>query len=479
MKKLIYLCVMVAGTSFAQKTTVLLSDDAYQTLKKEGGLIPGTTYLPNVQSPVQSIKPTSNQDKNGACNCLIPLDNTFNLAMTPNDDWSSGFITLPFSFDFYGTLYDSVVINNNGNVSFLAPYFEYTANAFPDPTFNMIAPFWGDVDTRSPNGGNVWYKVTNDALIVVWDHVGYFDQHDDLVNTFQLVISNGSDTLIHGSNNVSFCYGDMQWTTGDASNGSGGIGGSPANVGVNIGNGIDFFQVGLFDDHGTFFDGPYGLNDRVDFLDGQEVYFDLAGMASSNLPPLVINSNICDTIDVYTGDTLQKSNSTAVFDLSVLTPEYGQVLSTAISTDAPLGLTSLQGGNGTTYVSYACEFNPQGLSPGIYHVTVDASDNGTPMQHTTYSVPIRVHEGASAGIIEPNADGFTLYPNPTDGHIQWKHATKTLREVVVFGMDGTAVYREEFPSTEIDLSFLSEGMYLLYGFGTDQSISIQKFELLK
>jgi len=204
MKKLIYLCVMVAGTSFAQKTTVLLSDDAYQTLKKEGGLIPGTTYLPNVQSPVKSIKPTSNQVKNGACNCLIPLDNTFNLAMTPNDDWSSGFITLPFSFDFYGTMYDSVVINNNGNVSFLAPYFEYTANAFPDPTFNMIAPFWGDVDTRSPNGGNVWYKVTNDALIVVWDHVGYFDQHDDLVNTFQLVISNGSDTLIHGSNNVSF-----------------------------------------------------------------------------------------------------------------------------------------------------------------------------------------------------------------------------------------------------------------------------------
>jgi len=51
--------------------------------------------------------------------------------------------------------------------------------------------------------------------------------------------------------------------------------------------------------------------------------------------------------------------------------------------------------------------------------------------------------------------------------------------VVVFGMDGTAVYREEFPSNEIDLSFLSEGMYLLYGFGTDQSISIQKLELLK
>ncbi|MFM7566203.1 MAG: nidogen-like domain-containing protein [Flavobacteriales bacterium] len=479
MKKLIYLCVMVAGTSFAQKNSVSISSSEYDQLKKSGQLNSSAVYQFSDLVTPNKIKPIPSTNKNALCGCMLTLDNTYTLAMTPNDDWSSGFITLPFSFDFYGTLYDSVVINNNGNVSFLAPYFEYTANAFPDPTFNMIAPFWGDVDTRSASGGNVWYKVTNDALIVIWDHVGYYNMHDSLTNTFQLVISNGQDTIIHGNNNISFCYGDMQWTTGDASSGFGGFGGFAATVGVNIGNGVDFFQVGQFDAPGTGFDGPYGLADQVDFLDDQEVYFDIAGMNAANIPPLVINSNICDTIDVYTGDTLHKSNTTASFEISVLTPEYGQMLSTQINSDAPNALTSLQGGNGTTYISYACEFNPQGLSPGIYHVTIEASDNGTPMQHTSYSVPIRVHEGASAGIFEPNLDGFTLYPNPTDGHIQWKHATKTLHEVVVFGMDGTAVYREEFPSNEIDLSFLSEGMYLLYGFGADQSISIQKFELLK
>lgn len=470
---------MVAGASFAQKTTVLISNEDYQILKKEGKLKSGTTYIANNQTALMDTKPNQGQLKNGACNCLIPLDNTFSLAMTQNDDWSSGYISLPFSFDFYGTTYDSVVINNNGNISFLAPYFEYTANAFPDPSFNMIAPFWGDVDTRSPNGGNVWYKVTNDALIVIWDHVGYYDQHDDLVNTFQLVISNGNDTIIHGNNNVSFCYGDMQWTTGDASFGVGGVGGSPANVGVNIGNGIDFFQVGLFDNQGYFFDGPTGANDQVDFLDDQEIYFDLAGMASSNLPPLVINSNICDTIDVYTGDTLHKNNTTVSFEISVLTPEVGQVLDAQIYSDAPNSLTITEGGNGMTYISYDCQFNAEGLLPGMYHVTVIATDNGQPAQQTTYEIPIRVNEAGIARVEDHNLENFTLYPNPSDGHIYWDHSDFSWKDMVVYRIDGTKVLQIKSASNELDLSFLSEGMYLLKAVTMDNKQIIRKFQIVK
>ena len=83
----------------------------------------------------------------------------------------------------------------------------------------MIAPFWADVDTRSTNGGNVWYKLTPHSLVVVWDHVGYWNMMEDKLNTFQLIISDGQDTLVPAGNNVSFCYGDMQWTTGSASGG--------------------------------------------------------------------------------------------------------------------------------------------------------------------------------------------------------------------------------------------------------------------
>ena len=252
MKKLIYLCVMVAGTSFAQKNnTINISTKAYDELKTNNQLDINAIYQFEENNAVNPVKPENNQEKNALCGCMITLDNTFTLAMNPNDDFSTGFISLPFSFDFYGTTYDSVIINNNGNISFLAPYFEFTANPFPDPSYNMIAPFWGDVDTRAANGGNVWYKITSDALIVIWDHVGYYDSHDNLTNTFQLVISNGNDTIIHGNNNISFCYGDMQWTTGDASAGQGGFGGFPATTGVNFGNGVDFFQVGQFDAPGT------------------------------------------------------------------------------------------------------------------------------------------------------------------------------------------------------------------------------------
>ena len=52
-------------------------------------------------------------------------------------------------------------------------------------------------------------------------------------NTFQLIISDGTDTIIPANNNIAFCYGDMQWTTGAASSGIGGFGGTAATVGAN------------------------------------------------------------------------------------------------------------------------------------------------------------------------------------------------------------------------------------------------------
>jgi hypothetical protein len=310
----------------AQK--LVIDSKQYQALKQNNSLAGTEIIAPSSEVGTQYYTGPQGQ-KTGLCDCLIPLDSTFQLAMLPNDDNYSNSIQLPFDFSFYGTNYDSLYINNNGNISFSQPYFTFTAYSFPDPTFNMIAPFWADVDTRSTNGGNVWYKMNPHSLVIVWDHVGYYSMMEDKLNTFQLIISDGLDTLIPNGNNVSFCYGDMQWTTGSASGGSNGFGGSPATVGVNIGNGINYFQVGQFDVPGVAFDGPYSANDGVDFLDGQEIYFDLAN-TNSNIPPLVMSSGICDTIDVYTGDTLKSLNAVD-FSISISTPEIGQVLTTNIT----------------------------------------------------------------------------------------------------------------------------------------------------
>jgi len=178
MKKLIYLCVMVAGASFAQKNSLSISTSEYDELKKSGQLTTGTIYQFSDLVAPSNIKPNAATNKNGMCGCMLTLDNSYTLAMSPNDDGSTNYIQLPFTFDFYGTLYDSVIINNNGNISFLAPYFEFTANPFPDPSYNMIAPFWGDVDTRSANGVCVGYEATSVYMMGISLYVGDFLTHD-------------------------------------------------------------------------------------------------------------------------------------------------------------------------------------------------------------------------------------------------------------------------------------------------------------
>ena len=83
-----------------------------------------------------------------------------------------------------------------------------------------------------------------------------------------MIITDGVDPLIPGGN-VSFCYGDMQWTTGDASGGAGGFGGNAATVGANLGDGSNYIQFGRFDSAGYAYDGPYNLNDGVDWKNYQ------------------------------------------------------------------------------------------------------------------------------------------------------------------------------------------------------------------
>jgi len=477
MKKLIYLCVMLAGASFAQKNSISISTSEYDELKKSGQLNTGTVYQFSDLVAPNKIKPNAAANKNGMCGCMLTLDNSYTLAMAPNDDGSTNYIQLPFSFDFYGTTYDSIIINNNGNVSFLAPYFEFTANPFPDPSYNMIAPFWGDVDTRSANGGSVWYKVTNDALIVIWDHVGYFDMNDNLTNTFQLVISNGQDTIIHGNNNISFCYGDMQWTTGDASSGVGGFGGFAATVGVNIGNGIDFFQVGQFDAPGTGFDGPYAFPDQVDFLDDQEVYFDVAGMNAANIPPLVINSNICDTIDVYTGDTLHKSMNLAQFALSLMTPEFGQLISYEISSDAPTGFSYVENVSNNDYINLACSFDAQGLQEGIYHIFVNASDNGVPAESIEMTIPVRVHQSQLANIQTQVIAGLRVYPNPSNGAFSLS-ANDELTHISLISMNGSVVLERTLTGFNTEINHIAPGSYLLRAVDLNDAVQTLRVEVL-
>jgi len=203
-------------------------------------------------------------------------------SMARNDDQSSARIDLGFNFCFYENDRDSVFINNNGNLTFGTPFAGFTPSGFPSSGLQMIAPFWGDVDTRNTTGANtnqVWHQFIDlngdlaiDTLVVTWDAVGVFPNNNSEFNTFQVAISGirnafGGNILGPG-NNAMFSYGDMNWTVGTAS------GGAAATVGINNGDGIRYSQIGRFDHDGVDYDGEAGSNDGVQYLNGRDYFFD-------------------------------------------------------------------------------------------------------------------------------------------------------------------------------------------------------------
>ncbi|RYY02296.1 MAG: choice-of-anchor A family protein [Gammaproteobacteria bacterium] len=174
------------------------------------------------------------------------------LAMSPNDDGSSGLIDVSATFskgvNFFGQSYKNIYVNNNGNITFKAPVGVYTPTPFPISQQPMIAPFWGDVDTRGgvpsglpPASNNVYYSSAKAGnFIVTWFNVGYYSGAINKINSFQLVLTDRQDTG-EGNIDVEFRYNRLEWTTGSASGGTNGLGGTPAQVGFDAGDRENFF----------------------------------------------------------------------------------------------------------------------------------------------------------------------------------------------------------------------------------------------
>jgi len=171
-------------------------------------------------------------------------------ALPPDDDNSSAPIPLatafPSGLEFFGSNYRDVFVNANGNVSFNMPLAEFTPMPFPVASQPIIAPWWADVDTRgaAPAGENrVYWHVSPGRFVATWFEVGYFDSHTDLLNSFQLMLTDQSAAGAAGDFDVEFRFNALEWTTGDASDGMGGFGGTPAQAGFDAGNTVDFLTL--------------------------------------------------------------------------------------------------------------------------------------------------------------------------------------------------------------------------------------------
>jgi hypothetical protein len=199
----------------------------------------------------------------GAANlsgALVSTSDCTQNVLPRNDDSSTPRVDLPFAIDFWGQTYDKTFVNNNGNVTFDAALGTYTPFALTAPTQAIIAPFFADVDTRS--GGETvkygWGETTFEgrrAFCANWVDVGYYSNHYDKLNSFQLLLVDRSD-IRRGDFDIVYNYGSLNWETGDASGGVNGFGGSSARVGFANGDGttINSFEMTMSGRHGQLLD---------------------------------------------------------------------------------------------------------------------------------------------------------------------------------------------------------------------------------
>ena len=186
-------------------------------------------------------------------------------ALPPNDDGSSSAIDVTAVFgsglNFFGNLFTSLYVNNNGNITFTGPLGTFTPEKI-DAGFNnpIIAAFWADVDTTGgpgvPTGGNAtgsntvyWdLDTSNHVFTATWDDVGYYNSHNDKLDAFQLrLIDQGG-----GNFDIEFRYQAIYWTTGDLDDPAT----EAARAGFSAGDGIHAYELPQSGDQ----DGMLGLD---------------------------------------------------------------------------------------------------------------------------------------------------------------------------------------------------------------------------
>ena len=452
---------LVVGLAASAQT--VLSESEYDQ-RKTAGTLPDHPVL--VADMAKKSHPGAPKGGGGPCGCWVQPDASYTLAMVANDDLFSAAIPLPFTFTLFGDQYTELYINNNGNLSFIDPYSTFSSNSFPSADYRMVAPFWADVDTRDTTLGagsnEVWYKVTPTAIYVNWVNVGYYNSMSDKLNTFQVIITDGTDPVVPGGNNVSFCYLDMQWTTGAASQGVNGFGGISATVGVNRGDGISHAQVGRFALNDSSYGGPYADTSGISWLDSTHFYLNTT---NAGVPPIIGSGFACDSIVVQV-------NSSSSHQMVVIAGAPGQAVN---CTSVCPGIASYQQvptvpGEQTNVVF---NLTPDASEVGQHLITFTAINDDVVPLTSTYQVLVEVVPALSTGLGDAGAEVFTIAPNPSvDQSIITLAPGSDIRTMRFFDAQGRRVLDLPVQAGSdrlvVDLAPLAKGPYLVVAEGPGQ-----------
>lgn len=310
-----------------------------------------------------------------------------------------GPIALPFEFCLFGQAVTEMYINTKGTITFDEPMCDWTPETLPAANYNQIAAYWADSDFTA--SGYVEYEILADAAIITFWDVGYYASNADLVNTFQIVVTNGGSSVLGAGFNVGFLFQDMQWAHGDVGGGGGFEGPTAGTIGVDDDGGTNGFQLGRFNSDSDEYDGPFNNDDGIHWLDYKSFIFsicedptDPSQGTPSNYPPVSSNQlgglngvlpdvASCDTIFIC-------SNELQDFEVTYLAPEDDQDLT--ITVDDPSGVVTNINTTGTDWVNMTGQIFGNPDIQGTHEVTITITDDGSPAQTLTQTFIISILE---------------------------------------------------------------------------------------
>jgi len=364
----------------------------------------------------------------GECDCYEEPDATYtgipNNQFAPNAlDGYFGPVNLPFTFNHWGLNVNSLHINTKGTVSFGGPNTTFVPVGFPSGTHNIVAGYWADIDIRPV--GNIYYKLTPNALFVNFVDVGYYNFHNDKKNTFQIIITDGTYEPIGLGNNVALCYKTMQWAVGDV-NGAGGQGipvttGAAGTVGSNRpSNG--FVQVGRFALLNNTYNGPFGANDGVFWLNNKSFTFNTA-VSNANIPPIATEDPGCDTIKICINDIYN-------VNFNMIAPENNQIVNITVDASNAPGWVQTSNTSGTS-ANLVGTFTGSFANLGVHTLTITGTDNGNPPLSTTVQyifevIPVELPPISVTGnLIFCGGSSTTITASPGFEFYQWSEGCGT------------------------------------------------------
>ncbi|MEM8693491.1 MAG: nidogen-like domain-containing protein [Pseudomonadota bacterium] len=147
-------------------------------------------------------------------------------------------------FSFFGRSYagNDLYVNTNGTISFGQPFTPYVTSSSANPGVDLLAPFWGDVDTRldgeGAESGQIWIDLNavGNVLTVTWENAGVYRRNAEDTNTFQAQLFDRGN----GAFDVVYRYETIDWTIGTAENDAG----ARAGIATTDGQGADWITLG-------------------------------------------------------------------------------------------------------------------------------------------------------------------------------------------------------------------------------------------